>query len=123
MPFDNFASAWVQVLRDEQHHEHQDRREQPEASRGSDSSSDPSEEVLDDPTNIALSQRPPAHLQPGQRLAPHGDPLLVAAHNAQQQASDKDDVLPVRSLPDKQGQWFQKRGRPNGAFTSLYSSC
>ena len=75
-----------------------------------DSSSDPSEEVLDDPTNIALSQRAPAHLQQGQVLPPHGDPLLAAARPVQKLPPSKDEQLPVKSLPGQQGQWRTKRG-------------
>ncbi len=81
-----------------------------EGSQGSDSSSDPSEEVLDDPTNIALSQRAPAHLQRGQVLPPHGDPLLVAARPVEKLPASKDEQLPVKSLPGQQGQWKTKRG-------------
>ncbi|KAA6422484.1 MAG: hypothetical protein FRX49_07659 [Trebouxia sp. A1-2] len=81
-----------------------------EGSQGSDSSSDPSEEVLDDPTNIALSQRAPAHLQRGQVLPPHGDPLLAAARPVEKLLASKDEQLPVKSLPEQQGQWKTKRG-------------
>lgn len=80
----------------------------PAASHGSDSSSDPSEEVLDDPTNIALSQRAPAHLQQRGTLPPHGDPLLQAA---QAEAADvEEEPLPVRGMPNKQGEWIRKQG-------------
>lgn len=79
------------------------------ASHGSDSSSDPSEEVLDDPTNIALSQRAPAHLQERGALAPHGDPLLQAAQA--KQPADVEEPLPVREMPSKQGDWITKRGK------------
>lgn len=82
-----------------------------EGSQGSDSSSDPSEEVLDDPTNIALSQRAPAHLQQGQVLAPHGDPLLAAARPLEKLPASEDEQLPVKSLSGQQGQWKTKRGR------------
>ncbi|DBA95844.1 hypothetical protein WJX77_010833 [Trebouxia sp. C0004] len=81
-----------------------------EGSQGSGSSSDPSEEVLDDPTNIALSQRAPAHLQHGQVLPPHGDPLLAAARPVEKLPASVDEELPVKSLPGQQGQWKTKRG-------------
>ena len=81
-----------------------------EGSQGSDSSSDPSEEVLDDPTNIALSQRAHAHLQHGQIVPPHGDPLLAAARPVQKLPASKDEQLRVKSLPGQQGQWKTKRG-------------
>ena len=76
-----------------------------EASQKSDSSSDPSDEVLDDPTNLALSQRPPAPLQSGQLVASHGDPLLSAA---QAQTAAEPKQLPVRHMPSKQGVWKKK---------------
>ena len=81
-----------------------------EGSQGSDSSSDPSEEVLDDPTNIALSQRAPAHLQRGQVLPPHGDPLLAAAQPVEKLPASKEEQLPVKSLPGQHSQWKTKRG-------------
>ena len=79
-------------------------------SQRSDSSSDPSEEVLDDPTNIALSQRPPAHLQQGVTLPPHGDPLLQTGQPERQQPQGSDAPLPVRAVPSKQGERLKKQG-------------
>ena len=101
--FSSLANATLPV-QDERAGHYQD------GSQGSDSSSDPSEEVLDDPTNIALSQRAPAHLQRGQVLPPHGDPLLAAARPVEKLPASKDEQLPVKSLPGQQGQWKTKRG-------------
>lgn len=83
-----------------------------QGSQQSDSSSDPSEEVLDDPTNIALSQRAPAHLQRGPVLPPHGDPLMAAAHLVEKQLADEHAHVPVKSLPVQQGVWRAERGIP-----------
>ena len=86
-------------------------QEQSVGSHGSGSSSDPSEEVLDDPTNIALSQRAPARLQQGGVMPPHGDPLLQAAQaELGQQAASMEEPLPVRGMPSKQKEWVRKRG-------------
>ena len=68
--------------------------------------------MLDDPTNIALSQRAPAHLQQGRDIPPpHGGPLLQAAQAepGEQQVGVK-EPLPVRGMPSKQGEWVRKRG-------------
>ena len=78
-----------------------------EISHRSDSSSDPSEEVLDDPTNVALSQRAPALPQTGQLLAPHGDPLLKAV---QGQSMGQQQQVPVGPVLNRQGVWMKKGG-------------
>ena len=79
-------------------------------SHRSDSSSEPSEECLDDPTNVALSQRVPAHLPHRATLPPHGDPLLQASQCQRQQPKGSDAPLPVRDMPVKQGEWMKKQG-------------
>ena len=81
------------------------------SSHKSGSSSEPSDEVLDDPTNIALSQRPPAQLPLQPQTAPHGDPLLQidAAVDVQQDMAEADEVLPTRQI-SKPGQWMTKQG-------------
>ena len=84
--------------------------ERPADSQRSDSSSDPSEEVFDDPTNIALSQRPPANLHQGGTLPPHGDPLLQAGQPDGQQPKRPNAPLPVMAMPSKQGEWHKKQG-------------
>ena len=43
--------------------------------------------------------------------APHGDPLLQAAQaEPGHQAIGVGEVLPVRGMPSKQGEWVKKRG-------------
>lgn len=81
------------------------------SSQKSGSSSEPSDEVLDDPTNIALSQRPHAQLPVQPQIAPHGDPLLqnAAAVDMQQDIAEADEVLPTRQM-SKPGQWMTKQG-------------
>ena len=81
------------------------------SSQKSGSSSEPSDEVLDDPTNIALSQRPHAHLPAQPQTGNHGDPMLqaAAANDVQQETAEAEEALPTRQM-SKPGQWMTKQG-------------
>lgn len=79
-------------------------------SQKSGSSSEPSEEMLDDPTNMALSQRAHAHLPTHPITMPHGDPVLQAGLSSGAADKEEDEgTLPTRRLP-KSGEWTTKRG-------------
>lgn len=90
-------------------------------SNKSDSSSEPSDEMLDDPTHIALSQRPHAHLPAQPQVMPHGDAMTEACHANGRQldaAAEAEALLPTRQMP-RTGQWMSKQGRT--CFKACYT--